>query len=397
MTTITDLPVEIIDKFADDFAKVQDLCNARLTCRLFGNIFRHRVFKTIVLDFSDLKNVPRLIELANGPSDIHFYARTLKIRCLAPAGSGFVLQIRFEARGTWGYPQGSMQSDIHRALRTITRYLPNGLRHFHHLENVSWRTTGIDMNCMYAPIMDLLCSQENLYKIHIDMASDLRVPYPDFSRLSKLTEFSVVFPRRHIPSGPLFRGVAQALTNSPGLTSLRLEIQPNPTHPDLIEFDHVYESIRSLCNLEALSLIIPTITSLNEFAVFDNMARLTTLELHPTNHTNGWDEVWKYLRDRQIHLKVIAFNIVFMEMNFIDYLKSYSGAEELRLSNNEKLWVDDSIDRTALGIAFFEVVEEKHWDSILVLETSFHLKLDPWRSVKRSYANFPNLEIMSPM
>ncbi|EKM82230.1 hypothetical protein AGABI1DRAFT_98685 [Agaricus bisporus var. burnettii JB137-S8] len=127
------------------------------------------------------------------------------------------------------------------------------------------------------------------------------------------------------------------------------------------------------------------------------MARLTTLELHPTNHTNGWDEVWKYLRDRQIHLKVIAFNIVFMEMNFIDYLKSYSGAEELRLSNNEKLWVDDSIDRTALGIAFFEVVEEKHRDSILVLETSFHLKLDPWRSVKRSYAKFPNLEIMSPM
>lgn len=253
------------------------------------------------------------------------------------------------------------------------------------------------MNCMYAPIMDLLCSQENLYKVHIDMASDLRVPYPDFSRLSKLTEFSVVFPRRLIPSGPLFRGVAQVLTNSPGLTSLRLEIQPNPTHPDSIEFDHVYESMRSLCNLETLSLVIPTITSLNEFAVFDNMARLTTLELHPTNHTNGWDEVWKYLRDRQIHLKVIAFNIVFMEMNFIDYLKSYSGAEELRLSNNEKLWVDDSIDRTALGIAFFEVVEEKHWDSISVLETSFHLKLDPWRNVKRSYARFSNLEIMSPM
>jgi hypothetical protein len=68
---------------------------------------------------------------------MHFYARNLEIRRLAPAGSELVLQHRIEGAGTWGYPQGLMQSGVHQAIETITGHLPNALRHFRHLHNVS--------------------------------------------------------------------------------------------------------------------------------------------------------------------------------------------------------------------------------------------------------------------
>lgn len=242
--------------------------------------------------------------------------------------------------------------------------------------------------------MDLLCAQHNLGKVHISMTSDFRVPYPGLSRLSKLTDLSLSFPPAYIRSGLLFRGVAQVLTNSPNLASLRLEVPPKYVHSDLIELDQVYKSISSLSQLETLELVIPAISSLNEFVVFENLTRLTTLKLRSTDHTNGWDELWKSLRKHRVHLKTIAFNIVFMETSFIDYLNSYTGVEELKLSNNEKCYVDGSADRTALGIAFFKAVGANHRDSIRVLDTSFAARPDPWRDVVIPYARLPHLQLI---
>jgi hypothetical protein len=56
-----------------------------------------------------------------------------------------------------------------------------------------------------------------------------------------------------------------------------------------------------------------------------------------------------------------------MVWEFTEYLMSYSGAEELRLSNEEMFWVDPDNDDTLLATAYFDAITTKHSSTLRVL------------------------------
>lgn len=260
--------------------------------------------------------------------------------------------------------------------------------------SLRWKTHAFDVGDANKSIMDLVCSQENLCKVSIDMDHDLSLPYPDLGRLSKLSELSIIFPRIHVRAGPLFSGTAQALVKCPDLTRLRIQIQPNYIHPDLTEFDQIYKSMASLHKLETLSLSIPTLHSLNEFSVLGNMSQMTSLELRTTDLTQGWNEVWEALRNHHIHLKSICFNMLDMDQSFVDYLSSYSGVEELLLSNSEHFWVDNTVDRTPLATSFFDVIVAKHATTLRVLEISLNSFSITWGNVSERHSRLAKLRVL---
>lgn len=231
-----------------------------------------------------------------------------------------------------------------------------------------WNTDAFDAPSTNQVVMDMLCSQENLRSVCIDMSRDLTFPFPQLHALSNLSEFSVTFPRIHIEAGPLFIGVAEVLRNSPGLISLQVIFQADYRHKDVQDRHKIYTQMASLDQVKKLSLQAIAPQDLVNFFTPVHMGCLTSLEIRPEYGTEGLGRVWNSLKEKGIHLKNICFNILDMETAFVQYISSYSGVEELWLSNKEKYWINLSLNHTDLATGFLDAIVENHSDTLQVLE-----------------------------
>lgn len=158
MAIIIDLPAEIVEAIADQIEKVSlphkrpflwhlpagprprkwiDLIDFRATCRYIDKILTPRILSTIVFDFSNHEDARNLIRMANRPTRVHLFARTLRIRCLAPgANMSHAPHILMERGGNYKYLERSTRSDVLQAEAIVSQYLSGALRHFRHLEAV---------------------------------------------------------------------------------------------------------------------------------------------------------------------------------------------------------------------------------------------------------------------
>lgn len=422
MITVIDLPVEIVETIAGHLELVslthtpsltshclpgelqpsrwKDLANFRATCKYADGILTPRVLSTIIFDLSDWRSARGLIRMASRPNRMHLFARKLKIRCLAPGANanGFPPHIVMERDGSFGYPERPSDKDVLQAAQIISQYLPGAFRHFHNLEVVEyvqshnslgcishdgdrWRTHAFDVGDTNRAVVDLLRSQDNLRNVSIDMSCDVSFPYPQLGHLSNLSQLSITFPRIHMQAGPLFSGTAQALRNSPDLIDLQIKLQPHYHRPDLVYLDEIYRQMASLRNVRNLSLGIPTALSLSKFSSLDNLSNLISLDIRPEYSLQGLNEMWRALDKCRIHLKSISLNILDLEDGFLDYLSTYSGVEELLLSNTEEYWAEPTPNDTALATRFFETIVEKHATSLKVLEMCSYSSSATWGDV----------------
>jgi hypothetical protein len=109
-------------------------------------------------------------------------------------------------------------------------------------------------------------------------------------------------------------------------------------------------------SITELRLEIPSTYWLRELSVMDNLKNLTALEIRSPDGFIWMNNVWTALKRQRIHLKFITFNMDHMVHGFVDYLSSYSGVEELHLSNHDLYWVNPARDFTVLSTSFFEAV-----------------------------------------
>lgn len=227
--------------------------------------------------------------------------------------------------------------------------------------------------------MDMLSSQKKLRNLRIDMSHGLTHPHPELGQLCKLLDLSIALPRTDAHNISLISELARALQNSPDLTALQLKFQVRNEHKDIDEYVDVYKQIASLNKVRKLSLHGAISLCLESFATFGNMSHLTSLEVQMCQYrTKGFDKVWKALTERRIHLRSICFNMLFMELAFVQYLTSYSGVEELWLSNEEKYSIPDDAD---IATAFFDAIGRHHADTLRVLEICRYSDESPWRDV----------------
>ncbi len=242
--------------------------------------------------------------------------------------------------------------------------------------------------------MDMLCSQESLRSVCIDMSRDLAFPYPQFHRLSKLSELSITFPRVHIQAGPIFSSVAEALRNLSGLVNLQVKFQADYRHEDIEDRNKIYEQMASLHGVKKLSLQAVTLQDLRRFSSLADMVHLTSLEIRPEYGMDGLGQVWTGLRANGVHLTNICFNILDMETSFIQYISSYSGVEELWLSNTEKYWVNRSLNHTDLATGFFDAIVENHAGTLRVLEIYRYSDSATWGNVRERVDRLAQLQAL---
>lgn len=431
---ITALPVEIVETIADYISLVSfesgwtictnlrskespvpqsDIANLRTTCQYASVILAPRVLFSVSLNLSDCRNAQHLIWMAAGPNRVHKLARSLKITSFAPSNTAthFAPNIRVEMGGSYKYLDQPATEDMVEAVQTASRYLPEALRHFHCLESVQcvyipesfkwifpndehrWNTHAFDIPNANQVVMDMLCLQGNLQRVYIDMSCDLTFPYPQLHRLSKLSEFSVTFPRIHMEAGPIFIGVAEALRNSPGLTNLQVIFQADYPHNDVQDRGKIYTHMASLNNVKKLSLYATAPREFIDFFTLIDMRYLTSLEIRPEYGTEGFGEVWNSLKEKGIHLKNICFNILHMETAFVRYISSYSGIEMLWLSNEERHWINISLNHTDLAAAFFDSIVENHADTLQVLDIRRNY-LEAWGNVRGRVNKLAQLRIL---
>ncbi|KAF5361946.1 hypothetical protein D9756_002807 [Leucocoprinus leucothites] len=374
MTTINDFPVEILDAISNEVASVSesDLRSWRSTCKLIDNLLTPKVLATIYINFADWRNTRSLVDLASGRNRVHIFARKLIIRCLAP-GTGDLglpqVQMNANPRGSYSYPNQPSGPDVAEAASAVLKYLHEALRHFRDLEIVDWCTHGYDITGINTPVMDLLHSQEHLRTLFIDMSRGVSSPLPDISQLAGLGHLAFIFPQPHIRVPSMFLGAAQAIHNSPELIFLHIFLQQSYYTPEeSANIDEMYKQMAQLQHIHTLMLYVPTMASLNRLSVLNNLRSLKDIYIYPEEAHAGMEDLWRLLKEHNIHLKLISFNMADMAQTFPDYLMSYSGAEELILSNYQLHWVDPEADVTAIATKFFKALVERHAATLRVLK-----------------------------
>ncbi|KAF9449381.1 hypothetical protein P691DRAFT_791175 [Macrolepiota fuliginosa MF-IS2] len=178
MTIIAHLPIEIIQAIVDQVelpSRGKDLKNFRATCKYVDTILAPQVLSIAVFDLSDWRNARDLILMAAKQNHVHQFARTLKIQCLAPGGDANrpAPDIIIQRDGSYKHTDPLPKKDVLQAVQIISQYLPEALQHFHFLEVVHWRTHAFDVGDSNGALIDLLCSQENLQSVLIDMSRDI--------------------------------------------------------------------------------------------------------------------------------------------------------------------------------------------------------------------------------
>ncbi|KAJ7476753.1 hypothetical protein FB451DRAFT_1173610 [Mycena latifolia] len=295
------------------------------------------------------------------------FARTLEIRRAAPS-------VDMDAEDWWepdvrqdNSPEGR---ELERLLRPALTALPN-------VQTVRWAPRDCDARSAVKIIVDALISyplldyfQLTVYRSGFEGALD---------RLSGLRQL-------HLTTGCFdclatsVAPIAQALANSPELTSLHLRshvgtYSPTPSLHDIFrklsatKLLHLTELDLKEYSLRLDSTILPHLRSLKTLSLRRIVTKDSPQYSGPSDEAQApavlgstLQEIWDTLNRERIHLTQIATDVI--EEGLLNYLASYTGLEQLAIDFAGGATEEESNRRAEV---FFECALPKHTHSLVNL------------------------------